>query len=355
MAFAPELEVPYEPRFPEGESPGVAIVGFGQIVKSSHLPAYAKHGLPVRGAYDVSPEATRDAVSRFGVGRIYGSFDELLADPEVAVVDIATHPAARVELIRRALEAGKHVLSQKPLAPDMASARNLVEEAERRGLRLAVNQNGRWAPPWRVATLLLERGAVGDPFAVTHLFEVPFGWVAGTPFDRIPHWGIYDYAIHWVDITRCWLAGKSPVAVRAREYRVPGQPAEARADWGFWVEIQYADGSHALIRSIGGSAAGGGHRFWIHGSEGTIRGSVLGEDDVALERAGGEHRWRLRGEWFPDGFAGTMGELLCAIAEGREPSNSARHNLLTLELTRAACRSAELDGAPVPVGEGTPP
>jgi hypothetical protein len=46
-------------------------------------------------------------------------------------------------------------------------------------------------------------------------------------------------------------------------------------------------------------------------------------------------------------MAGTLGELLCAIDEEREPFNSARHNLLSLELTLAACRSADLDGAPV--------
>ena len=50
---------------------------------------------------------------------------------------------------------------------------------------------------------------------------------------------------------------------------------------------------------------------------------------------------------FPDGFAGTMGELLTAIQEDRAPYHSARHNLLTLQMTLAACRSAELDGDPV--------
>ncbi len=46
-----------------------------------------------------------------------------------------------------------------------------------------------------------------------------------------------------------------------------------------------------------------------------------------------------------------MGELLCAISEDREPYNSARHNLLSLQLTLAACRSSDQDGAPIPVGE----
>ena len=67
------------------------------------------------------------------VRRVYGSLDEVLADPEVAVVDIATRPAERPALILQAIEAGKHVLAQKPLALDLESARRVVEAAERGG------------------------------------------------------------------------------------------------------------------------------------------------------------------------------------------------------------------------------
>ena len=72
---------------------------------------------------------------------------------------------------------------------------------------------------------------------------------------------------------------------------------------------------------------------------------------MELERDGASVRYSLCGEWLPDGFAGTMAELCSAIAEDREPFNSARHNLLTLELTLAACRSAEEGGRPVALVE----
>ena len=123
--------------------------------------------------------------------------------------------------MRRALEAGKHVLSQKPFALDVADARRLVDEAERRGLRLAVNQNGRWAPAWRIATLLVQQGAIGDVCAVTHLYEHDFGWTVGDWPDELEHFVIYDFSAHWIDISRCWLEAKTPRSSRRRSTTRP--------------------------------------------------------------------------------------------------------------------------------------
>jgi predicted dehydrogenase len=335
----------YRPVFPDGYRPGIGIVGCGHIVRKAHVPAYATYGCEVIGVFDVRSEATHGLDAR-----VFATLDDLLADTGVEVVDIATHPDARPELIRRALAAGKHVLAQKPLALDVVTARTLADEADRAGLKLAVNQNGRWAPPWRIATLLVQQGAVGEVHAVTHLLERGFEFVLEHPhFDEIEHLLLYDHCIHWVDISRCWLDGKRVTAVQAREYRSPAQPASSRQPWGGWIAIQCADGASAAIRSTGGAVAGApGCRFWIHGSEGTIRGSILlGSDRVELERADGTTAYPLDGAWYNDGFAGAMAELITAIAEDREPYNSARHNLLSLELTLAACRSAERDGAQV--------
>ena len=76
-------------------------------------------------------------------------------------------------------------------------------------------------------------------------------------------------------------------------------------------------------------------------------GPVPGEELLELERDGRTTTFQLDGSWHTNGFAGAMAELMSAIAEKREPYNSARHNLLSLELTLAACLSAENDGSPV--------
>lgn len=299
--------VEYRPRFPDGYRPGIGIVACGRIVHRAHLPAYRKYGQRVVGVYDPDPAATEGVREAFGVERVFAGLDTLLADPEIAVVDVATLPGIRAPIVRRALTAGKHVLAQKPLALDVSEARAIIPEAARRGLKFAVNQNGRWAPAWRVASLLIERGLIGEVHAVTHLFDLGFAFPPGTPIDRLPHGVIYDYAIHWIDITRCWLGGKRVRSVRARDYRVPTQPAGTQTPWGMWIEITCDDGSSGMIRGVGvAETRNGGHPFWIHGSCGTIRGSVLGMDYVELETGGVTCRYDLTGAWFPDGFAGTM-------------------------------------------------
>jgi predicted dehydrogenase len=339
----------YRPSFPE-QPFAVAIVGCGAAAKDLHLPAYEAWNVDVAGVYDVRSEATVGVRERFPfVRRVYRSLDEVLGDPEVTVVDVATRPAERPGVILRAIAAGKHVLAQKPLALDLESARRMVEAADAAGVRLAVNQNGRWSPPLRAATLLVRQGAIGDVTAVTHLHDKNMPPVVGLHFDELDHFVIYDYDVHWIDISRCWLDGDRPVEVRASDWRVPGQPANARNPWGANVEIRYASGANVLIRTVGDAqTARGGAPFWIHGTGGTIRGSVLlGSDSLELDRDGEVVPFELEGAWYPEGLAGTMGELLSAVAEEREPSNSARHNLLSLELTIAACRSADLDGSPV--------
>jgi predicted dehydrogenase len=344
----------YRPLFPENYRPGIGIIGCGGIVKGAHLPAYQKYGLNVVGAYDLRPEATEGIQEKFGVRRICHSLEDLLADPEIEVVDIATFPAQRIALIHAALDAGKHILAQKPLALEVAAAREVVEKAARLGLKIGVNQNGRWAPSWRIATLLVQEGAIGEVLAVTHLYDMKFGWIPGTAFDELEHFAIYDYSVHWIDITRCWMEGKQIESVRARDYRTPNQPDAGKTPWGMWVEFSYTDGSSAMIRGVGCAETGiKGHPFWIHGSEGTIRGSVLGNDWIELEQQGHVIRYKLDGAWFPDGFAGTMAELLSAIAEDRQPFNAAEHNLLSLQMTLAACQSADQNAHPIPVCEVT--
>ena len=222
-----ELSLDTGPRFPADRT-GVAILGCGTIAQSAHLPAYEQHGVGVTGVWSRSASTTAGVRERFPfVGRVYASAEELLADPEVRYVDLATGPEGRLEWIEAAVDAGKHVLAQKPLTlstDDLKRLPDVLAKAEAAGVRVAVNHNGRWAPPWRATTLLLRQGAIGEVVGVTHLHDKPLPPLTGTPFDDVPHMLLTDYLLHWVDITRTWLGDVETVrAVRLPHPRAAGR------------------------------------------------------------------------------------------------------------------------------------
>ena len=342
------------PQFPD-ERGGVAILGAGTIAQSAHLPAYEQYGVGVVGVWSRTADTTARVQERFPfVGRVYDDVETLLTDPAVRIVDIATAPEGRLGWIERAVDAGKHVLAQKPLLVDpdeLAALPAVLERAAERDLRVAVNQNGRWAPAWRLATLLARSGAVGEVVGVTHLHDKPLPPLVGTPFDEVEHMLVTDYLMHWIDITRCWLEPGSVTWVQAFDSRVPGQPAEAKNPWSATVNLVTDTGATATLRIVGDArATQPSCPFWIHGTEGTLRGSVLiGSDRLSLDRDGQTVDYPLHGQWFVDGFAGTMAELMLAVAEDREPENSAAHAAVSVQIMLAARESARRAGDPVPL------
>ena len=358
MSELPHLDL--GPRFPHDRT-GVAILGCGSIAQSAHLPAYQQHGVGVAGVWSRSSGSTATVRERFPfVGRVYGSAEELLADPDVRYVDLATVTEGRLAWVEAAVDAGKHVLAQKPLtlsADDLARLPAVLARADAAGVRVAVNHNGRWAPAWRATTLLVRQRVIGEVVGVTHLHDKALPPLAGTRFDDLPHMLLTDYLLHWVDITRCWLADGGVgddghvTSVQAVDSRVPGQPEEARNPWSATVSVATAAGATATLRIVGNVVSTEpGCPFWVHGTTGSLRGSVLFDSD-RLEHDDGARRTPvpLSGAWFVDGFAAAMGELMCAVAEDREPENSATDAARSVRLVLAARESAACGGVPVDV------
>jgi predicted dehydrogenase len=275
-------------------------------------------------------------------------FRKVLAREDIEVVDIATHPQERVKIIEEAIAAGKHILSQKPFVTDLDLGLRLADMAEKKGVRLAVNQNGRWAPHWSWIRRAIEGGLLGAVSSARLAVNWDHGWVAGSVFERIEHLVLYDFGIHWFDIVSCFLGGRKPLRVSASEARAPGQtvkpPQLAQ------VLIQYAD-AQASLAFDASTRFGGEDSTFVSGSLGTARstGPDLNRQELSLATAAGLAVPQLEGAWFPDGFHGTMGELLRAVEEKREPDNGARDNLKSLELCFAAIASAH-SAAPVVPG-----
>ncbi len=344
---APEL--PYQPRNPRGYRPPIGLIACGGIT-AHHLAAYRHAGYDVVALCDLHEERARDRQQRYYPdAAVYTDYRELLRRDDVEVVDIATHPPERVPLIEAALQAGKHVLSQKPFVLDLDVGERLAELADRRNRTLAVNQNGRWAPHFSYIRQAIAHGYLGDVFSAHLSVHWDHSWVIGTPFDEIPDLVLYDFAIHWFDIVTQFFGDRQALSVYATTahaaHQRPKPPLLAQA------LIAY-DGAHASLAFDAAVEFGAQDRTYVAGSKGTASsvGPSLSEQYVQLYTAAGYSRPPLEGTWFLQGFHGSMAELLCAIEEGRQPNNAARDNLRSLALAFAAIASTH-DGLPKVPGQ----
>ena len=331
--------LPYRPRDPKSYNPDIGLIGCGGITKH-HLQAYVAAGYRVTALCDVVVEAAEKRRDEFyPVARVFTDYQEMLELPEIEVVDVTTHPEIRVPIIADCLRARKHVLSQKPYVIDLDDGEMLADLADKEGVLLAVNQNARWAPHFSYMREAVQSELVGAVASAHCGVHWDHSWVRGTAFERVYHLILYDFAIHWFDFLSTIMGKQRPLRLFASTATSPTQdimPALLGQ-----AAIEYPRAQATLV--FDGHAQ---HSPWdeayIAGSHGTLRsfGPSVNRQTVELSRDGGDYRPNLEGAWFPDGFHGTMGELLCAIEEKRQPSNDARSNLRSLELSFAAVASA---------------
>lgn len=339
--------LPYRPATPDNLEVGIALIGCGGISKH-HLQAYRNGGFRVLALCDLQLElAERMAAAYYPQAKVVSDFRSLLEDEQISVVDITTHPTERPPIIEAALLAGKHVMSQKPFVLDLDEGERLIALAERQQRYLAVNQNGRWAPHFSYARLVAQAGVLGQVFGAHLGCHWDHRWTAGTEFEKIRHLILYDYAIHWFDMVRVFFPGEA-TRVYASTARVPQQSMQP--DLLAQATVEFAEGQASL--SFDAAVPYGPlEETYLAGTEGSLHSCGTGNQDqtVTVTLESGTWRPALQGKWFPDGFQGTMSELLCAIEQGRRCVIDARDNLHSLALCFAALASAD-SGQPLTPG-----
>jgi predicted dehydrogenase len=335
-------------RLPARLDRGIGIIGAGAIVNAAHLPAYRRAGFNVVAIADIDMSAARQTADRWGIAQAYGSADELLDDDRVEIVDIAVAPAAQPAIALAAFGAGRDVLCQKPLAPELDVATGLVSAATGAGVRLAVNQQMRWEPVVRATKRLLEAGHFGEPAGALYDIDIGTPWQDWPWLAAVSQLEYWYHSIHYLDSVR-YLFGE-PIAITAVTGRFPGQAV--RGETRTCTLLEYSD-TLTVVMVVS-------HNNWstqpralvrCEGTDGRSEGRLGlfeayptgGPDALTFEaRHGSEIERRIFDErWFPDAFAGPMAELQLAREESREPLTSGRDNLATLALVEAAYRSAE--------------
>jgi predicted dehydrogenase len=144
----------------------LGIVGVGNI-SQLNVPGYLEHpNCDVVALCDSNLDRARTLAAAWDVPNVYGSLDDLLADPKIDAVEILTPTFLHVEHVIAAADAGKHISCQKPIANSVADARKMIDACARAGVTFRVTENCCYYPPLERAKQLLADGAIGTPTVI---------------------------------------------------------------------------------------------------------------------------------------------------------------------------------------------
>ena len=327
--------------------------------------SYRRAGFnPVAIASRSRANAVRVA-ARHSIPQVFETYEALLDNATIEVLDIAVPPQYQLELIHAACARGtvKGILAQKPLALSYAQAEDAVRSCERAGIQLSVNQNMRYDPTVCAVNTLLQEGFLGVPvFATIDMRGVPHWqpWQA-----EIGSATLWIMSIHHLDCMRYWFGDPQRVFCSTR----PDPRTKFSHSDGICTTIlEYESGLRCVVIDdawtgpVKEGSPGDIHIEWrIEGLEGLAIGDIgwckepfTTPSTMRYARKGDQvfHQFNPVESWFPDAFAGTMGQLIIALETGQLPAISGRDNLRTIALVQGAALSAR-EHRLVSVGEIT--
>jgi predicted dehydrogenase len=338
---------------------GAAIIGTG-FIAGTHLDALRRLGIPVRGVLGSSPSRGEERARAMGVPRAYASLDDLLGDPEVEVVHVTSPNHLHHPQVMAILEAGRHVVCEKPLAMTSAQSAEMVRAAEASGRVCAVCYNTRFYPLNQHAHGMVAGGELGDVRLVTGGFlqdwlarDTDWNWRL-EPEEGGDLRAVGDIGTHWLDLTS-FIAGMQPSAVMAElatsipvRRRPTGpvetfsaavgetEPVEIRTEDVGIVMLRYPNGARGVMTVSQVSHGHKGGMAWeIAGSEASARWDAEASEALWIGHRGraNETLWRdpslmnptgaraayVPGghvEGFPDSFRAFFAQVYADIAAG---------------------------------------
>ena len=328
----------------------VAVVGCGNISGAYGETMGAYPSVRIAGATDVERALSASFVKRFG-GVDYPSLDDVLGDPAVDAIVNLTYPAVHAEVTTAALEAGKHVHSEKPLAVDYQSARGLVELAAARGLRLSCSPITFLGEAQETMWRLVEDGAVGTvrvAYAEVNWSRIESWHPRPEPFYRIGP--LADGGGYPLTILKALLGAARRVTaggkvVYPERTTTAGEPFSPGApDFGVAV-VELESGTVVRLTAnfyVGRHSKQSG--IELHGDTGSVFLSSWQEFDAAVEVApfGGSYEPVPVVNAFPGTDWGrALRELSDAIVTGRPHRATGAHAAHIVEVLDAIATSAE--------------
>jgi predicted dehydrogenase len=341
---------------------GLAVIGAGYWGPNLVRTAQATPALRLEWLCDLEIERARATLGSYTTVRTTDSYETVLADPDVAAVAIATPAGTHYDLVRAALDAGKHVLVEKPLTPSVAEGVKLAPLAERSGLVLMCDHTYCYTPAVQRIRELVRGGEIGEVQFIDSV-RINLGLVqpdVDVLWDLAPHdLSIMDFVLP-EDV--------KPVAVAAHT----GDPIGAGRACMAYLSVWLTNGALAHVHvnwlsptKIRTTVFGGSRQTIVWDDTNPARRLAVHDRGVDRMQPGtlpqDERRqalisYRTGDTLVPalperEALMSVMAEFGAAISEHRRPLTDAGAGLRVLLLLEAASRSAQLDGARVQLSE----
>jgi len=240
----------------------IGVIGNGGI-SGVHLRAYSLNpNVEIYALCDINEEHMNQRAKEYGVTRLFTDVNEMVKLPEIDAVSVCTWNAAHAECAIAALNAGKHVLCEKPMALNAKQAKEMQEAAERNGRLLMIGFVRRFGNDCAIMEDFINQGFFGDIYygKTTYLRRkgCPGGWFGD--ISRSGGGPLIDLGVHVIDLSRYLMGKPKPVSVYGATFHKLGDKREIKGAIGYAVRdnkkddiFDVEDLATAMIRFDNGS------------------------------------------------------------------------------------------------------
>ena len=240
----------------------IGIVGCGGIANGKHMPSLKKLADKVEmvSFCDIVPEKAEQAVKDYGTpdAKAYVDYHELLEDKSIDVVHVCTPNRSHAEITVAALEAGKHVMCEKPMAKTAADARLMLDAAKRTGKKLTIGYQNRCYPRCLLLKRACDEGELG---------EIYYAKAHAVRRRAVPTWGVFlneyeqgggpliDIGTHALDLTLWMMNNYKPKSVMGQTFKKLSDQTETGNAWGDWDPEKFTveDSAFGFIKMENGA------------------------------------------------------------------------------------------------------
>jgi predicted dehydrogenase len=346
----------------------IAMIGCGGIANGKHMPSLSKlHNVEMVAFCDIIVEKAREAAEKYGKGesKVYENYKDVLNDSSIDIVHVCTPNDSHAEIAIAALEAGKHVMCEKPMAKIAADARRMVEAAKRSGKKLTIGYNNRFRSDSQHLHKLCSEGELG---------EIYYAKAHAIRRRAVPTWGVFldeekqgggpliDIGTHALDLTLWMMNNYKPKVVLGTSYHKLSQREDAANAWGPWDPAKFTveDSAFGMITMENGAtiileSSWALNTLEVDEAKCTLSGTEGGADMKNGLRINGEKHSRLfttdvelnpGGVAFYDGDTDSAPELemklwIQAIEDDTEPVVTPEQACVVSEILEAIYESAK--------------